>query len=139
MAVACLALPREEPDDQLDIVAVRRPVVHAYGAGHAPASPEHRARRTSAGVDGPTVSGHGLYHEPAPEISLSGSPAPGIGGLSIVTLAAVITVIGPEGWWLLAGANTAGLLLGAAMVWYRHGNGRRTDLNRYTCLHLGTR
>jgi len=48
--------------------------------------------------------------------SLAASPLAGIGGLTTVVLAALMTVVAPGAWWLLAFALLAGIALGASMI-----------------------
>jgi hypothetical protein len=49
-------------------------------------------------------------------INLTASPLPGIGGLSIVVLALLVTLVAPGAWLLLFAAMLAGIALGVAMI-----------------------
>ena len=76
---------------------------------------------------------------PAPfrprQINLSASPSPSIGGLGIVAMAALVTVVEPMIWWAVGAALTAGVTfgvvlaaLGARQVRARQGNDTRPVL-----------
>ena len=54
--------------------------------------------------------------ERRPEINMSGIPVRGVGGLGLVVLAAVMTIVMPEAWWLIVAGATGGVLLGAALI-----------------------
>jgi len=66
------------------------------GAAFAPESPryETRVRR--------------LY--------LGASPVAGVGGLGMVALAVLVTIVAPQTWWVVAATIAGGVLLGLAMV-----------------------
>ena len=61
-------------------------------------------------------------------INLSGSPVPGIGGLGLIALATLVTVVSPQVWWVVLFTMLAGFLFGAALVLVR----RRRDRCRVT-------
>jgi hypothetical protein len=50
------------------------------------------------------------------EINMSGIPVAGIGGLGLVAIAVLMTVVLPEAWWLLVMGVVGGVVLGALMV-----------------------
>lgn len=50
------------------------------------------------------------------EVNMSGIPVNGIGGLGLVAVAALMTVVLPAAWWLLVVGASGGVVLGAAMV-----------------------
>jgi hypothetical protein len=51
-----------------------------------------------------------------PDINMSGIPVAGIGGLGLVAVAAVMTVVFPEAWWLVVFGALGGVVVGAAMI-----------------------
>jgi hypothetical protein len=69
-------------------------------------------------VEGDVARGAGLVHAPVRPINLSASPTgSGVGGLGIVALATLVTIVNPQIWWAVVVALLGGVLLGAAMVW----------------------
>ena len=55
--------------------------------------------------------------DPLPRsVNLSGSPVYGIGGLGILAIAILITLVAPQVWWMLVIAVAGGVLLGAAWI-----------------------
>ena len=56
-------------------------------------------------------------------INLSGGPVPGIGGLSLVALGALMTIVSPQLWWLAGAGVVAGCLIGLALVLARRRDG----------------
>ena len=49
-------------------------------------------------------------------VNITASPLAGIGGLSVVILAVLLTFVVPQIWWILAGAVSAGLAAGVLML-----------------------
>ena len=62
---------------------------------------------------------------PAKSINLSGGPVPGVGGLSVVALAALLTLVSPQIWWLAVCCALVGLVLGVALAILRRREGLR--------------
>ena len=60
---------------------------------------------------------------PAKSINLSGGPVPGVGGLSVVALAALLTLVSPQIWWLAVCCALVGLVLGVALAILRRREG----------------
>jgi len=56
-------------------------------------------------------------------VNLSGSPIPGIGGLGLIALGTLVTVVSPQFWWVALVTILAGLLFGIVRVLLR----RRQD------------
>jgi hypothetical protein len=49
-------------------------------------------------------------------INLSGSPVEGIGGLGLVALGVLVTIVLPQAWWAVLGAVLGGIILGVIMI-----------------------
>jgi hypothetical protein len=49
-------------------------------------------------------------------VNLTASPIQGVGGLGMVALSLLITLVIPAAWWLLLASMLAGVLLGIAMI-----------------------
>jgi hypothetical protein len=49
-------------------------------------------------------------------ISLCGSPVEGIGGLGIVALGALVTIVLPQAWWVVLATLLAGIALGVLLI-----------------------
>ena len=49
-------------------------------------------------------------------INLSASPVPGVGGLGLLVLCVLVTLVMPGAWWGLLGSTGAGLALGCALI-----------------------
>ena len=45
-------------------------------------------------------------------VNLTGSPVEGIGGLGLVVLGCLVTIMMPQGWWLFLASAGAGIVLG---------------------------
>lgn len=58
----------------------------------------------------------GASTRPLRPINLSGGPVAGIGGLGLVALSVLVTVVQPAVWWLALGAVAGGLLLGVGLI-----------------------
>jgi hypothetical protein len=70
-------------------------------------------------------------------INLTGSPLPGVGGLSLIILGTLMTVVSPQVWWLVLLTILAGIVLGFALVLLRRRTGLRTaDGDHRSLLHL---
>lgn len=70
-------------------------------------------------------------------INLTGSPLPGVGGLSLVVFGTLMTIVSPQVWWLVFLTILAGVVLGLALVLLRRRTGLRTpDGNLSSPLHL---
>jgi len=53
------------------------------------------------------------------EINMSGIPVSGVGGLGLVAVAFLMTLVFPEAWWLVAIGALGGGVLAAAMIFAR--------------------
>ena len=51
-----------------------------------------------------------------PSVNLSASPVAGVGGLGVVILACLVTLVMPAAWWLLLASTLAGCALGVVMI-----------------------
>jgi hypothetical protein len=49
-------------------------------------------------------------------VNLTASPLPGIGGLGLVALSLLVTVVAPGAWWALFASMLAGVALGVVMI-----------------------
>ena len=49
-------------------------------------------------------------------INLSASPVPGVGGLGLLVLCLLVTLVMPGAWWGLLGSTVAGVALGCALI-----------------------
>lgn len=49
-------------------------------------------------------------------VNLTGTPVHGVGGLGLVALALLVTIVVPGLWWALLAASVCGVLLGVAMI-----------------------
>jgi hypothetical protein len=49
-------------------------------------------------------------------VNLTASPLPGIGGLGLVVMATLVTVVMPQAWWLVVGAMAAGVVFGVVLI-----------------------
>lgn len=49
-------------------------------------------------------------------VNLAASPIHGVGGLGMVALSLLVTLVIPAAWWLLLASMVAGVLLGIAMI-----------------------
>ncbi len=84
-------------------------------------------------LESPLPTGHpraafGECRQQSP-IDLSGGPVPGIGGLTVIALGVLVTIVSPQLWWLVGAGGVAGLLLGGVLVIAhgREGLGVSTD------------
>ncbi|MBA2304408.1 MAG: hypothetical protein H0W08_17495 [Acidobacteria bacterium] len=93
---------------------------HPLGVGeHADFIPHERAR---------------LVEQPR-QVNLTASPLPGVGGLSLVALGGMVTLVRPQAWWMFVPAVIGGAALGLTMAFVRRravlsgpANGNRTLL-----------
>ena len=70
-------------------------------------------------------------------INLTGSPLPGVGGLSLIILVGLMTIMSPQVWWGVLLTILAGLVFGFALVLVRRRTGlRAADSDRGSLLHL---
>ncbi len=70
-------------------------------------------------------------------VNLTASPLPGVGGLSLVILVTLMTIVSPQIWRLVLLTILAGVVLGLALVLLRRRTGLRTpDGNPSSPLHL---
>ena len=70
-------------------------------------------------------------------VNLTGSPLPGVGGLSLVIFVSLMTIVSPQVWWVVLLTILAGLVLGLALVLMRRRTGlRAADSDRGSPLHL---
>ena len=58
------------------------------------------------------------------EINMSGIPVNGIGGLGLVAVSLLMTVVLPAAWWLLVFGTTGGVVLAVAIVLARRRHAR---------------
>jgi hypothetical protein len=49
-------------------------------------------------------------------VNLTGSPLDGIGGLGLVLLVTLVSVLRPETWWIVLAAMASGVVLGLARI-----------------------
>lgn len=49
-------------------------------------------------------------------INLSASPIPGVGGLGLLVLCVLVTMVMPGAWWGLLGSTVAGVALGVGLI-----------------------
>jgi hypothetical protein len=81
---------------------------------------QHRSKDRPLGLatDRSSVRGeHALtaLHHPR-RINLTGSPLPDIGGLGLVALGVLVTLVRPRAWWIFLPAVCGGVVLGIVMV-----------------------
>jgi hypothetical protein len=70
-------------------------------------------------------------------VNLTGSPLPGVGGLSLIILMSLMTIMSPQVWWLVLLTILAGVVLGLALVLLRRRTGLRAeDSDQSSPLHL---
>jgi hypothetical protein len=55
------------------------------------------------------------------EINISGIPVAGVGGLGLVAIAVLVSVVMPAAWWLMVAGVAGGAILGVILVLKRHG------------------
>jgi hypothetical protein len=53
---------------------------------------------------------------PRRTVNLTASPVAGIGGLSLVIFAAIMTIAMPQAWWIVLGAMLAGIVFGIVLI-----------------------
>ena len=58
-------------------------------------------------------------HHDSVTINMSGISVSGVGGLGLVAVAAMMTWVFPQAWWLVVFGATGGSILGLAIVAYR--------------------
>jgi len=56
---------------------------------------------------------------PRKTVNLTASPIAGIGGLGLVVLAFLVTIVSPQAWWIVLAGVLAGVLLGLALLLIR--------------------
>lgn len=49
-------------------------------------------------------------------VNLGASPIPGVGGLGLLVLCGLVTLVMPGAWWGLLGSTIAGIALGCALI-----------------------
>ena len=54
-------------------------------------------------------------------VNLSASPVSDVGGLGLLVLGSLVTIVMPAAWWLLLASALAGVLLGLAIIAVRDG------------------
>jgi hypothetical protein len=70
-------------------------------------------------------------------VNLTGSPLPGVGGLSLIILVGLMTIMSPQVWWVMLLAILAGVVFGLGLVLVRRRTGLRTaDNDQGSPLHL---
>ena len=57
--------------------------------------------------------------DPPRRVNLTASPLPGVGGLSLVALGGIVTVVEPQAWWMFVPAVAGGAALGVTMALVR--------------------
>ena len=63
------------------------------------------------------IHGSGMRDFDRPvEINISAIPVSGIGGLGLVAMAVLITIVTPELWWIMAIAAVGGVALGVILI-----------------------
>ena len=50
------------------------------------------------------------------QINISGIPVAGVGGLGLVAMAVLVSIVMPAAWWLMVAGMTGGCVLGALLV-----------------------
>jgi hypothetical protein len=65
-------------------------------------------------------------------VNLTGSPLPGVGGLSLIIFAGLMTIVSPQVWWLMLLTIFAGVVLGLALVLLRHRTDCAIETHRFT-------
>lgn len=50
------------------------------------------------------------------QINISGIPVAGVGGLGLVAMAVLVSIVMPEAWWLMVAGLTGGCLLGVVLI-----------------------
>lgn len=50
------------------------------------------------------------------QINISGIPVAGVGGLGLVAMAVLVSIVMPAAWWLMVAGVTGGCVLGAVLV-----------------------
>jgi hypothetical protein len=53
---------------------------------------------------------------PRRTVNLTASPIAGIGGLSLVIMGTLVTIVMPQAWWLVAAAALAGVIFGVVLI-----------------------
>jgi hypothetical protein len=53
---------------------------------------------------------------PPKAVNLTASPVAGVGGLGLLALAVLVTIVRPQAWWLVLAGVLAGILLGVVLV-----------------------
>jgi len=56
-----------------------------------------------------------------PAVNLSASPVSGVGGLGLVILASLVTIVMPAAWWLLFASALGGVVLAVIIIAMRGG------------------
>jgi len=56
---------------------------------------------------------------PPKSVNLTASPVMGIGGLGLLALAILVTIVSSQAWWMVAAGVLAGVLFGLALVLIR--------------------
>jgi hypothetical protein len=70
-------------------------------------------------------------------VNLTGSPLPGVGGLSLIILVGLMTIMSPQVWWVVLLTILAGVVFGLALVLVRRRTGlRAAHSDRSSPLHL---
>jgi hypothetical protein len=70
-------------------------------------------------------------------VNLTGSPLPGVGGLSLIIFGTLMTIVSPQVWWVVLLTILSGVVLGFALVLLRRRTGLGTaDSGHSSPLHL---
>jgi hypothetical protein len=55
------------------------------------------------------------------QINISGIPVAGVGGLGLVAMAVLVSIVMPAAWWTMVAGVSGGVVLAAILVVMRHG------------------
>ena len=55
------------------------------------------------------------------QINISGIPVAGVGGLGLVAMALLVSIVMPAAWWTMVAGVSGGIVLAAILVVMRHG------------------
>lgn len=55
------------------------------------------------------------------QINISGIPVAGVGGLGLVAMAVLVSIVMPAAWWTMVAGVSGGVVLAAILIVMRHG------------------
>jgi hypothetical protein len=99
----------------------------------------HREIRPLRLVDGEFISRQTWASRavtPRRSVNLTASPVPGVGGLGVLALGTLVTLVSPQVWWAVLYASLAGVTLGATMIFYRRRRLRSRPASDTRCVLL---